>query len=102
MITTQSHGRHPGVLIVEFGTGDIMFTRTYFEDAKASGLMFSQHSVPHKIGETTDEYNGKTSDDLPDAKLIISFTKPASVAALIHSLIEVQKDMFDKQMIDNQ
>lgn len=83
------------ILLIEFGTGDIMFNGVKFE-GHDHALAFQQHE-PRPIGSETEEYNGKTTDELPnETKLIMSFTKPESVTALIHSLVELQKRMFDE------
>ena len=84
------------VLLIEFGTGDIMFNGLVSEGIRY-GLGFQEHE-PRTIGSETDEYNGMTTDELPnETRLIMSFTKPESISAVIHSLIELQKKMFDEQ-----
>lgn len=86
--------KHPDVVHVKFGLGDICFTKLQMED-KSFGLAFAE-SEPHKIGETTDEYSGKNIDDFKEeVKVLFTFNKPESITALIHSLIELQKAVFD-------
>ena len=87
--------KHPDVVHVQFGTGDIMFTNLQMEDKKYFGLAFAQ-SEPHKIGETSDDYAGKSVDTFKEEiKVLFTFDKPESVTALINSLVEVQKAIFD-------
>lgn len=92
-IVQLTYGAHESVLFLEFGTGDIMFTR----GEKKGGtfeLIFSQ-STQHKIGDEQEGYVGKSSDEIQDVRAVFNFTKPESITALIHSLIEPQKDIFD-------
>lgn len=87
--------KHPEVTHVKFGTGDIMFTKLKMEDG-SHGLAFNQ-DTPHKIGEETNDLAGKNVDDFPsEIKVLFTFDKPESIAALIHSLIEIQKELFSK------
>lgn len=95
MIKTENFGRHLQTKIVEFGTGDVLMTRTTFESEGTIGLLIGNHEQ-RKVGEITTEYNGKSSDDLPNVEVVLAFKNPQSVGALIHSLMEVQKELFDK------
>lgn len=86
--------QHPDVVHVQFGTGDIIFTKVQMED-KTFGLTFAQ-SEPHKIGETTEKYTGKSVDKFEEeVKVLFTFSNPESITALIHSLIELQKAVFN-------
>lgn len=80
------------VLLVKFGTGDVMFHGIKF------ALGFCHHE-PRPIGSQTQEYNGKTTDELKElgipVRVVFEFTKPESISALIHSLVELQKRMWD-------
>lgn len=96
MIKTIDLGENQkGIALAEFGTGDIMFHHIASEDIKF-GLAFIQ-TEPRAIGATTQEFIGMTTDQLPHIGVIFNFTKPESVTAVIHSLIELQKRMFDGQ-----
>jgi len=99
MITKIQLGeKSKDVLLLEFGKGDIMFNGVSFPE-HTYGLAFQEHE-PRPIGSTTDEYNGKTTDELPnETKLIMSFTRVESITAVIHSLLEVQQRMFDEQKL---
>jgi len=85
------------VLEVVFGSGDIMFHGLKFpERPTAYCLGFSQMPA-RPIGAETNEFAGLTTDELPaPTQLVFSFERPESVTALIHSLVELQKRMFDK------
>lgn len=54
------------VLLIEFGTGDIMFNGVAAAGINF-GLAFQEHE-PRPIGSETKEYNGLTTDDLPNEK----------------------------------
>lgn len=64
-------------------------------------MIFSS-SEPHEIGSETDKFKGQLTDAIPNVKAVFEFSNPRSIAALIHSLIEVQKDMFRKIDADHQ
>jgi hypothetical protein len=82
------------VLHVRFGTGDIMMSQIEMDNDKFS-LSFCEMGG-RKIGETTTEFVGKSTDDFgTEVKLVMSFSKPESVTALIHSLVELQKRIYD-------
>lgn len=79
---------------VVFGDGDIMMTRIRY-DANLFSLALNE-APPMPIGSTTNEYAGRTVDDLPnEIKVVLSFKNPKSINALIYSLVEVQKDVFN-------
>lgn len=87
-------GKHSDVLFVEFGTGDIEFTKSREEsEDRDSILFFRQHAIPHKIGETSGEHIGKTTDEIEGIQLVFKFKKHESITALIHSLVELQENM---------
>lgn len=90
-IQTIHVGKHENILSVEFGTGDVMFSRTILSTGFT--LIFTENKTPAKIGEISNEFAGKNTDDMP-IKLALSFKKPEAITALIHSLVELQKDMF--------
>lgn len=93
MITTAQIGETKDVLLVELGDGDVMFHEGQSPDLPHC-LLFT-NGGDGEIGKTTDEFKGYKSDELPNpVKLAINFKNPQSVAALIHSLIKLQKSMF--------
>jgi hypothetical protein len=87
-------GKHEDVLFAEFGTGDIKMTKGRYNDETHESLLMFSTEDGHKIGDTTDADVGKFSDDLPAPDFVLSFKKPESLTALIHSLIELQKELF--------
>lgn len=88
--------KHEDVIEVQFGVGDIMFTKLIMGDG-SNAIAFAQ-SIPHKIGETSDEYEGKKIDDFKEEiKVLFTFTKPESIAALILSLVELQQQFWDTE-----
>lgn len=94
-IRTTQFGKHKDVLLVEFGTGDIEFTKSREQDEKYESIMFfRQHETPHEIGEESNYYIGKTTDEVDDIRLVFKFKKAESVIALIQSLIELQQQVF--------
>jgi hypothetical protein len=96
-ITKQDYSAHKDVVFMTFGAGDIMFTRARQEDMSEDNMLLFSNQSPHEIGSESDEYTGKTSDDIPDVKVVIVFNKPESITALIHSLVELQKSVFKGQ-----
>ena len=89
--------KHSNIKEVIFENGDIMMTRVQYDPSTFS-LVFNQQE-PHKIGETHNEYAGKSIDEFPsEIKVCFSFKNPKSITAVIHSLIELQKDMFDGKL----
>lgn len=98
MIQTKNFGKHENVVVATFGTGDIRMTPARWVDENhESLLLFYNDSKPRKIGEVSDEWSGKSSDELEKPELVLQFNKPESITALIHSLVELQKELFDAQ-----
>lgn len=90
--------KNKDVLEIQFGTGDIMFHGLMFPERKDLYCLGFSEMPGRKIGEETQEFNNLTTDELPKPiEMVLSFSKPESVTALIHSLIELQKRMFDKE-----
>jgi hypothetical protein len=98
MIQTISFGKkNTDVREVQFGTGDIMIHGLMFEDHRELYCLGLSQMPARPIGAETEEFNGLNSDQLPEpVKVILSFSRPESVTTLVHSLIELQKRMFDK------
>lgn len=80
------------VTLLQFGTGNIRFDKVHYADGSV-GLAFAQVEEPHEIGSETSENVGKELKELTDVQVLMDFSNPASIAALIHSLIEIQKQM---------
>jgi len=98
MIKKQNLGIHKDVLFATFGTGDISFSRGRFEDNKNHTLLvFRNNAEPRKIGDVCDEDKGKSTDELEKPEFVFEFSKPESITALIHSLVELQKNIFDNE-----
>lgn len=98
MIHKSSLGKHQNIQFATFGTGDISFTRARYENETHNRLLlFKTQNPPRKIGEVDSTNAGKNSDDLDAPEIVFEFTKPESITALVHSLLELQKDLFDKQ-----
>ena len=96
-IVKGSYEGHEDVQILEFGTGDIYMTKAVESGvANENILCFSQ--IPgHKIGDVTYDYEGKPVGELPNLYVVMRFNKPESITALIHSLVELQKSVFQNQ-----
>lgn len=79
-----------------FGNGDIMFHGLAFAEEPDKFSLGFVEMPGRKVGDTTTEFLNMTTDEFPnETKLVLSFTNPESVTAVIHSLIELQKRMFD-------
>jgi hypothetical protein len=73
-----------------------MFSRARWQEHNKETMLIFSEQEPHPIGSESDEYKGKLSDELPNVQMVMEFNNPESVAALIHSLIELQKELFNK------
>lgn len=94
-ITRGDYFKHKDVVFLEFGAGDIMFTKgREAHDEHETILLFSNQNPPREIGNITDEHRGKSSDDLDNVQIVMKFNKAESITALIHSLAELQKSVF--------
>jgi hypothetical protein len=82
---------------VQFGSGDILMSQLELDSHKHSlGLAFYPG---RNVGDTTKEFIGLTSDEMPcEFKVVLSFSNPESVTALIHSLLDLQKRIFDDKL----
>lgn len=101
-ISKTQYGVHPDVLYFEFGLGDIMLTRAVLQNEEHESIFIFSQAEVHEIGAETDEHKGKVSDDLPNVQAVFRFKKPESITALIHSLVEIQKEVFRAQNKDPQ
>lgn len=94
-IQKENFGVHEDVTFLRFGSGDILFTRARNIENKYETMLLFSSQEPRSIGDTTDDYKGLSSDEIPSVKVVMSFTDPRSISALIHSLVELQKEVFD-------
>lgn len=94
MINIKNFGKHENILFAEFGYGDIKFTKARNVEDECETMLMFYNQEPHPIGEEDGEWVGKTSDEIIAPSFVMSFTNPESVTALIHSLIELQKQLF--------
>lgn len=102
MIKNENFGIHKNVVIAEFGTGDIKMTKSHFEGDKFQTILAFHNQTPaRKIGEVDSEWNGKTMDEVDRPEIVMIFKKPESITALIHSLCELQKEVFDYEKHQN-
>lgn len=76
-----------------------MFTRSRWVENQHDSLLIFSDVEPHEIGAESDDYLGKSSEDLPNVKMVMEFSKPESITALIHSLVELQKSIFKKPVL---
>ena len=96
MITKIEMGdKHKDVSHVQFGTGAIRMTKVEMDD-KSFGLALSINKERKKIGETDEEYRGVPIEEWHDEiKVLMTFSNPHSVNAVIHSLVELQEAIFN-------
>lgn len=95
MITKTDWSKHKEVPTAFFGTGDIKFSKAKLNAESRENILFFYNDVPKEIGVVSDEDSGKTTDELPRPEIAFVFTNPRSITALIHSLIELQKEVFE-------
>lgn len=97
MFTLNNLGKHENVLTANFGNGTIVFHKAKDTvDAPENMLLFND-CEKRKIGEISSEDAGKNTDELEKPKLVMRFSNPQSISALIHSLLEIQKSIFEHQ-----
>lgn len=96
-IINDSYGSHKNVCIVTFGSGDIYMTKAKEHDKAADNLLCFSEIAGYKVGDESNDYDGKSVDELPNLSVVFRFEKPESITALIHSLIELQKSVFNNQ-----
>lgn len=90
MIVKTKFGNHEDVLYLEFGTGDIRFTKCRETNQDfGSVLIFHQNDVPRQIGEVEDGDINILTDEMPRPELAMKFRRRESIQAVIHSLQEL-------------
>jgi hypothetical protein len=96
-IIKTDFGNHKDILVAEFGTGDICFAQARrIENSFETQLIFTNHEQ-REIGSISSEWNGKTTDEIGDVKIVFDFKNPESITALVHSLLALQKEVFKQQ-----
>jgi hypothetical protein len=96
-ITKQNYGDHKEVAVIHFSTGDILMTKAQ-ESGKVADNTLCFSEVPgHNIGDVSYDFVGKDINTLPNLAVVMRFDKPESITALIHSLVELQKTVFENQ-----
>lgn len=96
-ITKCHYGNHEDVTVVTFGAGDILMTKAQEIGKVADNILCYSECPGHEIGDVSYEFKDKDIDALPKISVIMRFDKPESITALIHSLIELQKSVFENQ-----
>jgi hypothetical protein len=96
-ITKEDYGNHKDVTIVHFSTGDILMTKAQEHDKADDNILCFSEVQGHKIGDVSYEFKDKDINSLPNIAVVMRFDKPESITALIHSLIELQKSVFENQ-----
>lgn len=96
-IKIDNYGKHQNVAIITFGTGDILMTKAQEIGKAADNILCFSECPGHEIGEVSNEFENKDTDTLPSIAVIMRFDKPESITALIHSLVELQKSVFENQ-----
>lgn len=94
MITEKDYGKHEQILTAEFGKGTIMIAKAKIDGNEHETALFLYNQEPHEIGETSEENKGKTTDELERPKFVLTFQNAKSITALVHSLVELQKEVF--------
>ena len=94
MILKQKLGKHEDVLFAIFGTGDIQMVKGCRNKEGHPNMLMFYNQEPHEIGEENTDVVNKTTDELGVPEFIMEFNRPESITALIHSLIELQKEVF--------
>lgn len=93
-ISKIKFGKHEDVLWAEFGSADITFSRAKYPDEERETMVLFHNKQGEYIGAETEDWKGVFSDDLPKPEFVMKFNKPESITALIHTLIELQKEFF--------
>lgn len=96
-ITKSNYGKHEDVAIITFGTGDILMTKAQEPGKVADNILCFSECPGHEIGEVSHDFKDKNVDELPKVSVVMRFDKPESITALIHSLIELQKSVFENK-----
>ena len=98
-IYKKTIGKHQEITHLHFGFGDIHMTKAKTNPDAAFNLLLLYESIPLPIGTVLDAPDNILTTDMISEKiqLVFKFENPESIAALIHSLIEMQQSMFNHQ-----
>lgn len=97
-ITKTDLGIHKDVTWVAFGGGDIMITPAIAGDkGKTDILLFAEGSESVVESVMTIDFIGKSTNEMPNVKVVFSFSGPLPIATLIHQLIELQETMLNRK-----
>lgn len=88
------YGKHESILQVQFGVGDIRMDKAQYPVDKPTEvhLIISQ-GEKGEIGREDNDLLGKTTDDIEKPEVVLVFDKPESINSMIHSLVELQRDL---------
>lgn len=100
-IVKSNYGSHEGVTIITFGAGDILMTKAQESGKVADNILCFSECPGHEIGEVSYDFKDKDVNELPKVDVIMRFDKPESITALIHSLVELQKTVFENQKAES-
>jgi len=94
-IAKGQYGNHESILQVQFGIGDIRMDKAQYpaESPNEVHLVISQ-GEPGEIGREHNDLRGKTTDEINNPQVVFTFDKPESITSVIHTLIELQRDLF--------
>lgn len=95
-IVKGQYGKHESVLQVQFGLGDIRMTKATNQNEVQ--LLISQ-GPEGQIGREDNEGIGKSTDEFYAPDVVFFFDKPESINAMIHTLSELQKALFEVETI---
>ena len=93
-ITKINLGKYENVPCAEFGIGDIKITKAKMEGDIHQSMIILYSQQAKEIGHEDNDWDGMSTDSLPIPDIVLRFTKPESITALIHSLCELQKEVF--------
>ena len=96
MIKNQQCGKHENTPIAEFGTGDIGFISGSKEENGVTNhlIFFNQNEAGFANWDVVKQGQFKNTDELP-VKFVMVFNNPKSITFLIHSLIEIQENLYE-------
>lgn len=94
MIIEKDYGKHEQIPTAEFGKGTIMMAKAKIDGNENETAIFLYNQEPSEIGRVSEEHKGKTTDELGRPKFVLTFQNAKSITALIHSLVELQKEVF--------
>lgn len=94
MIKFKHFGEHENVLTAEFGYGDIGLSKAIMPAAQFATMLVLHNQPPRPIGDIAEWPNPTGMNDIHGPLIVLEFNDPRSITALIHSLTELQKDVF--------